>query len=61
MEEDLITVGEARELLGVGKRKMAELIAMGTVLTQPDPLDRRIKLVKRSEVEALRARSKKAA
>jgi hypothetical protein len=59
MPEGLITVGEARELLGVGKRKMAALIAAGTLPTEPDPLDKRIKLVRIADVDALRARSTK--
>jgi hypothetical protein len=65
--DELLTVGQARELLGVGKRKMAELLKAGRegqpggLPSQPDPLDKRIKLVWRSDVEALRALSKKAA
>jgi hypothetical protein len=57
--EDLITVKEARALLGVGTRKIAALIASGTLPTQPDPLDERVKLIKRSDVDALLARSKR--
>jgi len=59
MPEDLITVKEARALLGVGTRKIAALIASGTLPTQPDPLDERVKLIKRSDVDALLARSKR--
>jgi hypothetical protein len=59
--KDLMTVGEARARLGVGKRKMAALIAQGVLPTQPDPLDKRIKLVRRADVEALAAQSKRAA
>jgi hypothetical protein len=57
--DDLMTVGVARELLGVGKKKMAELIKSGVLATEDDPLDRRTKLVKRADVEALAARSAK--
>jgi hypothetical protein len=38
---------------------MAALIASGDLHTQPDPLDKRIKLIRRSEVDALLARSSK--
>jgi hypothetical protein len=59
MPDELITVKEARALLGVGTRKIAALIASGTLPTQPDPLDERVKLIKRSDVDALLARSKR--
>jgi hypothetical protein len=59
MAEDTMTVGEARALLGIGKQKMAHLIARGILVTVPDPLDGRIKLVKRADVENLRARSRR--
>jgi Helix-turn-helix domain len=59
MPDELMTVKEARTLLGVGTRKIAALIASGTLPTQPDPLDERVKLIKRSDVDALLARSKR--
>lgn len=60
MARDTMTVGEAREFLGIGRRKMAELTREGGLLrTTPDPLDGRIKLVKRSDVERLRDQSAK--
>jgi excisionase family DNA binding protein len=55
--EDLMTVAEAREALGVSKAKMARMIAAGELRAEPDPLDKRFKLVSREEVEALKARS----
>jgi excisionase family DNA binding protein len=58
-EDELMTAGEAREYLGVGKQKMARLLVDGTLPSEPDPLDRRIRLVKRSDVEALASRSSK--
>jgi Helix-turn-helix domain len=59
MPDELMTVKEARAVLGVGTRKIAALIASGTLPTQPDPLDERVKLIKRSDVDALLARSKR--
>jgi hypothetical protein len=59
MPDDLMTVKEARAVLGVGTRKIAALIASGELHTQPDPLDKRIKLIRRSEVHALMERSSK--
>jgi hypothetical protein len=57
---DLMTVGEARAQLGVGKQKMAKLTRAGGPLpTTPDALDGRIKLVKRTDVERLLAQSAK--
>lgn len=51
---DLIRVAEARKLLGVSGVKMAELLREGHVRHFPYPLDKRVKLVSRSEVLALR-------
>ena len=59
--DDLMTVGEARDYLGVGKQKMAKLISDGVLATQPDLLDKRIRLIKRADVERLRRQSKKVA
>jgi excisionase family DNA binding protein len=61
MNPDLMTVGQAREYLGIGRAKMTKLIHEGVLATQPDPLDARIRLVKRADVEALAARSSKRA
>jgi hypothetical protein len=59
--DDLMTVAEARDFLSVGKQKMAKLISTGILATQPDPLDGRIRLIKRADVEHLRKQSKKVA
>ena len=56
---DLLTTAQVREMLGISKKKMAQLIASGELHTQPDPLDKRIKLIRRSEVDALLERSSK--
>ena len=52
-----MTVAEAQRALGVSKVKMARLIREGTLHAEPDPLDKRFKLIARAEVEALKARS----
>jgi hypothetical protein len=57
--EDFMTVGDARTLLGVSTKKMAALIKSGVLATVADPLDGRVKLVRRSDVAALAARSVK--
>ena len=51
---DLVAVSEAQRLLGVSHAKMAQLIREGTLRHFPNPLDRRVKLVSRSEVLALK-------
>jgi excisionase family DNA binding protein len=61
MSDDLITVKEARAILGVSSKKMADLIKNGKLTFERDELDGRIKLVSRAAVEALLARSKRAA
>ena len=59
--DDLISTTEARKLLGVSTVKMTQLIKSGTFIVYSDLLDRRVKLISRAEVEALKHRSVKAA
>lgn len=58
-DEEFMTIAEARDFLGIGNKKMAQLLKDGELAAVPDPLDKRSKLVKRSDVEALKARSAK--
>jgi excisionase family DNA binding protein len=57
---DLISVTEARRLLRISKPRMAELITSGELEAVQNPLDRRGKLVRRSDVEALARRAGRA-
>ena len=50
----LITVGEARERLGVSNHTIARLIREGRLRTFENPLDKRQKLVEAAAVERLR-------
>lgn len=59
--EQWMTVAEAQAALGVGNKKIAKLVKEGELRTTPDVLDKRVKLVKRSDVEALKTRSVKSA
>ena len=52
-DSELITVTEARRLLGISANKMSALIGSGTLPYEQDPLDRRVKLVRRADVEGL--------
>jgi hypothetical protein len=47
---DMITVSEARDLLGVSWNKMAKLLKTGVVRHYPNPLDNRVKLVSKQEI-----------
>ena len=58
---DLITVAEARILLGVSTVKMSQLLREGIISYHPDPLDKRVKLISESEVVALKFRGRKVA
>jgi hypothetical protein len=51
--EDLITVADARKLLGVSHTKMSQLIRDGFIRCAPNLLDRREKLISKTEVLAL--------
>jgi hypothetical protein len=58
---DLIKVTAARKLMGVSPMKMAQLIKDGILHTFDNPLDRRVKLVSRAEVDSLLDMREKAA
>ncbi len=59
--DDLIKTAEAQKLLAVGKVKMAQLIKDGIVRYYTSPLDRRVKLVSRAEILALKNEAREAA
>lgn len=50
---EYVTVAVARDMLRVTKRRIAEMIEEGTLPSEPNPFDKRSKLIKRSDVEAL--------
>jgi len=56
-ETEYVTIAEARDILGVSKPRMAELLRAGTLMAEENPLDKRSKLVKRADVEALARRA----
>lgn len=51
-----IPLAEARKFLGVSPTKMTALVNNGEISVESDPLDRRVKLVKRSDLEKLKQR-----
>lgn len=51
---DLISLTEARRLIGVSRIKMAELIKKEVIRHYPYPVDRRVKLVSKADVIALK-------
>lgn len=51
---EFITASQARRLLGVSKPTLARLIREGALPTTDSPLDKRVKLVRTSDVLALR-------
>jgi excisionase family DNA binding protein len=55
-QRDYLTVAEAQEELDVSKRKIAQMIEEGILPTEPNPFDKRSKLVRRADVEALKAK-----
>jgi excisionase family DNA binding protein len=59
--KDLITYTEARKLLGMSTSTMTKLLKNGTLRHWPDPLDARVKLVSRADVEGLLAQSRRRA
>lgn len=59
--KDLITTREAIKILHISPSTMSRLIKDGVLNHYADLLDKRVKLVSRIEVEALKAQSRKAA
>ena len=53
MQEQYMSVEEARTLLGVSKTKIASMIERGELIAVVDPLNRRRKRVKAADVEAI--------
>jgi hypothetical protein len=53
MSEQLVKVTQAQKLLQVSKKKMAALLAEGTLPYQTDVLDKRVKLVRLGDVQRL--------
>lgn len=51
---DLISVSEARKILGVSRFKIAELIKRELLRSYENPLNRRVKLISRAELLALK-------
>ena len=52
-----LKVTEARKILGISANKMAALISSGILPHEQDPLDHRVKLVRRKDVIALMQKS----
>lgn len=59
-EADYLTVAQARDLLGVSKYTMTQLIEDGVLASEPNPFDKRSKLVRRLDILALKAKMPKA-
>ena len=56
---EYVSVAEAREILGVSKPRMAEILKKGLLAWEPNPVDERGKLILRTDVEALAAKAGK--
>jgi hypothetical protein len=50
---DVLNLTQARKILRVSPNKMSQLVRTGRLPYMQDPLDDRVKLVKRKDVEAL--------
>jgi hypothetical protein len=53
VEPEYVSVAEAQEMLGVSKTRMAEMLRNGELKWERNPVDRRGKIVRRADVEAL--------
>jgi len=53
MPEDYVTMKEAQRLLGVSNQKMWRLVRDGVLEAIRSPLDGRVKLIRRSDLDKL--------
>lgn len=51
-QEEYVTVRQAREMMGITEFKMTALIKNGEFTTYPTLRDKRVRLIKRADVEA---------
>ncbi len=54
---EYINLTEAREILGVSRMTMTHMVQRGNVASEPNPVDRRSRIVKRAEIEAMAAKA----
>lgn len=59
MEPQFVDIQGAAALLGVPRKKVAGLVRDGVLVAEPSVLDKRRKLIRRSDLEALLAREGK--
>jgi excisionase family DNA binding protein len=52
-QSELMTATEAQAYLGISTKTLARLLKSGELPYTPDKLDRRVKMVRRADVEAL--------
>jgi excisionase family DNA binding protein len=52
---DTVTMKEAAQLLGVSNAKLWRMVRDGVLLAYQNPLDRREKLIRRADIDHLRA------
>lgn len=48
-----VTVAQAQVMLGISKTKIARMITDGELVAVRHPLDKRVKLIKRADIERL--------
>lgn len=53
--EEFLTLTQARKLLGVSRTKLWTLVKEGQLTIYKDPLNKRVRLVRREDVERLRS------
>ena len=56
-EEEYVTASEARQLLNVSRGKLAAMIKSGELPTYPDPRNKLVKLVRKSDIDSWLARA----
>ena len=57
MPDDVMTATEAQQYLGISAKTIARLLKSGELAFERDKLDRRVKIVKKVDVERLAAGS----
>jgi len=52
MDDDFLTTSQARKAYGISNERMKQLLADGIIPFTTSPLDKRVKLIKRRDMEA---------
>jgi excisionase family DNA binding protein len=60
MKDDYLTLAEAAEYIGVSRAKLSRMVGEGAISHTSSPLDKRLKLFRRADLDPFRSAPKPA-